>query len=78
MACTGRLRPKGVEVSLVQGDGREGNLSFRSVKRLKKGHQISLMYVKKSGKRSRLVIYSYCKNSAFTAVEGMQSSRVGM
>ena len=31
--------------------------------------QMRLMAVKKSRKRSGFVIYSYCKNSAFIAVE---------
>ena len=58
-----------VGISLVQVDEKAGNLSFRSLKRRKKSQQISLMAVKKSRKRSAFVIYSYCKNSAFTAAE---------
>ena len=65
-----RLQVSGrVGISLVQVDEKAGNLSFRSVKRLKKGHQMRLMAVKKSRKRSAFVIYSYCKNSVFTAAE---------
>ena len=36
------------------------------------------MAVKKSRKRSGFVIYSYSKDSAFTAVKGMQISKLGM
>ena len=56
-------------ISLVQVDKRSVTLSFRSVKRLKNGQQMRLMAVKKSRKSSGLVIYSYCKNSEFTAAE---------
>ena len=44
--------------------------SFISVvKKTQKGLQMHLMAVKKSRKRSGFVIYSYLKDSAFTAVE---------
>ena len=36
------------------------------------------MAVKKSRKRSGFVIYSYFKDNAFTAVKGMQISKLGM
>ena len=50
---------------------RWGKLSFRLVKKSKKGKQIHFMAVKKlSTKRSGFVIYSCFKEGAFTAVKG--------
>ena len=43
---------------------------------LGKKAQMRLMAVKKSRKRSGFVIYSYCKNSAFIAVERDKSRYV--
>ena len=46
----------------------KGNLLFRSVKS-PKGQQMHFMAVKKKRKGSGFVIYSYFKDSAFTAVK---------
>ena len=46
----------------------KGNLSFRSVKS-PKGQQMHFVAVKKVQKGSGFVIYSYLKDSAFSAVK---------
>ena len=51
-------------------------MSFRSVKRSKKMHFMAVK--KKLKKHSGFRIYSYFKDNAFTAVEGIQSSKLSM
>ena len=54
-----------VEVYIKGG----GNVSFQSVKRHKMANRRHFVAVKKSRKRSGFVLYSYLKDSAFTAVK---------
>ena len=53
-------------------------MSFGSVKVLKGLKKMHFMALKKSRKHSDFRIYSYFKDSAFTAVKGMQSFKLGM
>ena len=90
MACTGRLRQKSgvhfqtsgpyerVGISLIEVYEMVAKSVFSVSKKAQKSYQMHFVAVKKSRKLSSFVIYSYLKyRGTFTAVKGMQRSKLG-
>ena len=75
------LRPqvyKRVRISPVEVYNRVGKSVILVCKKTQKGSWIHFMSVKKLRNHSGFVIYSYFKDSAFTAVLKCLSSKLGM